>query len=255
MRSLTADTEVVIDLTGIDHLEGAALDLLCWEVEHDQIEAHTQPVRVVLTEPPPSGRLPVSPPCRTGSTACTRPGTQPVLATRFFRSTRRGRRLPGPRARPMRGQTMAAPAAHRSPVRTAAMLYGVVFLLVGVLGFVPGITTGYDSLRFAGHSSEALLLGVFQVSILHNLVHLLYGIAGLALARTVSGARAYLRWGGAVYLVLWLYGLLVGQQPQANFVPLNSADDWLHFVLGVTMVGLSFLGREPARRSTTGPDY
>ncbi|MEF3121250.1 DUF4383 domain-containing protein [Kocuria flava] len=130
---------------------------------------------------------------------------------------------------------------HRSPVQTAALLYGVVFLLVGVLGFVPGITTGYDSLQFAGHTSEAMLLGVFQVSILHNLVHLLYGIAGLALARSAGGARAYLRWGGAVYLLLWLYGLLIDKESAANFVPLNSADDWLHLALGVTMVALSFL--------------
>ncbi|MCJ8504314.1 DUF4383 domain-containing protein [Kocuria flava] len=130
---------------------------------------------------------------------------------------------------------------HRSPVQTAALLYGVVFLLVGVLGFVPGITTGYDSLQFAGHASEAMLLGVFQVSILHNLVHLLYGIAGLALARSAGGARAYLRWGGAVYLLLWLYGLLIDKESAANFVPLNSADDWLHLALGVTMVALSFL--------------
>ncbi|GGG72450.1 hypothetical protein GCM10011374_41490 [Kocuria dechangensis] len=255
MRSLTADTEVVIDLTGIDHLEGAALDLLCWEVEHDQLEAHTQPVRVVLTQPPPAGRWPVSPAYRTGSTAWTRPGTEPVLATRFFRSTGGGRHLPGPRARPVRGQTMAAPAARRSPVRTDAVAYGAVFVLVGVLGFVPGITTGYDSLRFAGHSSEALLLGVFQVSILHNLLHLLYGIVGLALARTLSGARAYLRWGGAIYLLLWLYGLVIDKESTANVVPVNSADDWLHLLLGATMVGLSCLGREPAARSTTGPDY
>lgn len=139
----------------------------------------------------------------------------------------------------------------RSPLQTAALLYGVVFLLVGVAGFVPGITTGYDSMRFAGHSSEAMLMGVFQVSILHNLVHLLYGIAGLALARTSSGARAYLRWGGAVYLLLWLYGLLIGQGSPANFVPVNTADDWLHFVLGVSMVGLSFLGGTRDRTATT----
>lgn len=130
---------------------------------------------------------------------------------------------------------------HRSPVQTAALLYGVVFLLVGVLGFVPGITTGYDSLQFAGHTSEAMLLGVFQVSILHNLVHLLYGIAGLALARSAGGARAFLRWGGAVYLLLWLYGLLIDKESTANFVPVNSADDWLHLLLGLTMVALSFL--------------
>jgi threonine/homoserine/homoserine lactone efflux protein len=98
-------------------------------------------------------------------------------------------------------------------------------------------------MQFAGHQSEALLLGVFQVSILHNIVHLLYGVAGLALARTAPSARQYLLWGGVVYLVLWLYGMFVGHDSPANFVPLNSADNWLHLGLGVTMVALSFLPR------------
>ncbi|MFF0905738.1 UNVERIFIED_CONTAM: DUF4383 domain-containing protein [Kocuria sp. CPCC 205316] len=140
-------------------------------------------------------------------------------------------------------------ASRRSPVQTAALLYGVVFLLVGAAGFVPGITTGYDTLQFAGHHSEAMLMGVFQVSILHNLVHLLYGIAGIALARTVGGARNFLRWGGAVYLLLWLYGLLINKESTANFVPLNTADDWLHLILGLTMVGLSFLDRNTHDRA------
>jgi len=115
---------------------------------------------------------------------------------------------------------------------------GAVFLLVGVLGFIPGVTTNYESLGFAGHGSEALLLGIFQVSILHNIVHLLFGVAGIALSRTAAGARTYLIGGGAVYLVLWLYGLVVDQGSQANLVPLNTADNWLHLFLGLGMVGL-----------------
>ena len=149
---------------------------------------------------------------------------------------------------------MTVPASRttrRSPVQTTALLYGAVFLLVGIAGFIPGITSNYDSLQFAGHHSEALLMGLFQVSILHNVVHLLYGLAGLAMARSASGARNYLRWGGAVYLVLWLYGLLVGQQSQANFVPLNTADDWLHFVLGVGMIALGVVLGKRSRTTAT----
>jgi hypothetical protein len=113
-----------------------------------------------------------------------------------------------------------------------------VFVLVGVLGFIPGITTNYGDMTFAGHHSDALLLGVFQVSILHNIVHLLFGLAGFALARTASGARSYLIGGGAVYLVLWLYGLIIGQNSAANFVPVNTADDILHLLLAIGMIGL-----------------
>jgi hypothetical protein len=133
--------------------------------------------------------------------------------------------------------------------RTAAMVVGAVFLLVGVLGFVPGVTTSYDSLSFAGHMSDAKLLGVFQVSVLHNIVHLLFGVAGLAMARRTASAVGYLVGGGAVYLVLWLYGLLIDKSSTANFVPVNSADDWLHLVLGLGMIALGVLARRAASRS------
>lgn len=129
----------------------------------------------------------------------------------------------------------------RTAVQKAALAAGVVFLVIGILGFVPGITTDYGDLSLAGHESEAKLLGIFQVSILHNLVHLLFGAAGIAMARRVDSARTYLLVGGAIYLVLWLYGLLIDKTSDANFVPVNSADDWLHFVLGVGMIALGFL--------------
>ncbi|UFQ19411.1 MULTISPECIES: DUF4383 domain-containing protein [Streptomyces] len=129
----------------------------------------------------------------------------------------------------------------RTPVQQAALLVGAVFLLVGVLGFIPGITADYDTMKFASHDSRAELLGIFQVSILHNLVHLAFGVAGLAMARAASTARTFLLAGGAVYLVLWLYGLIIDHHSSANFVPLNNADDWLHFVLGIGMIALGAL--------------
>lgn len=138
-----------------------------------------------------------------------------------------------------------------STVRMATTAVGAVFLLVGILGFIPGVTTDYDTMKFAGHESEAMLLGVFQVSILHNIVHLAFGVAGLALARSTKTAVAYLVGGGVIYLVLWIYGLVTDRMSEANFVPLNTADDWLHFVLGVGMVGLGVMGRQALRGSTT----
>ncbi len=123
-------------------------------------------------------------------------------------------------------------------LRKAAMAVGAAFLLFGILGFIPGITSSYGDMSFAGHGSGAMLLGIFQVSILHNIVHTLYGIAGLAAARSASGSRAFLVGGGIIYLVLWIYGLVIGQDSGANFVPLNTADNWLHLGLGVGMIGL-----------------
>jgi hypothetical protein len=132
-----------------------------------------------------------------------------------------------------------------STIQKAARLVGIVFLLVGILGFIPGITQNYEDLKFAGHSSDAELLGIFQVSILHNIVHLLFGVAGLALSRTWEGAKRFLIGGGIIYLVLFVYGLVTSQRSGANFVPMNKEDDILHLALGVGMLGLGLvLGRE-----------
>lgn len=148
---------------------------------------------------------------------------------------------------------MASYAAERkeapAAVRTWARIVGVVFLLVGVLGFIPGITQNYEDLKFAGHDSDAELLGIFQVSVLHNVVHLLFGVAGIALSRTREGARTFLLGGGALYLVLWLYGYVTAQRSGANFVPMNVEDDYLHFLLGAGMIALGLvLGRDRDRR-------
>lgn len=130
----------------------------------------------------------------------------------------------------------------RARVQIVSGIFGAVFLLVGVLGFVPGITQNLDTIMFAGHHSEAALLGLFQVSVLHNVVHLLFGIVGLLGTRSRGLAKGYLIVGGIVYAVLWIYGLIVPMESMGNFVPLNTADNWLHFVLAVAMVttGLVF---------------
>ena len=137
----------------------------------------------------------------------------------------------------------------RTPVQIAARLVGVVFLLVGIAGFIPGITTNlYDGLEFAGDNGTAELLGIFSVSVLHNIVHGLFGIAGLALAKTASGARTFLIGGGAIYVALWLLGLIGG----ADWIPSNSADDWLHLVLGGGLIVLGVaLTRERSQVPTT----
>ncbi len=137
---------------------------------------------------------------------------------------------------------------NRTPVQNVARLVGIVFLLVGIAGFIPGITTNlYEGLEFAGNDGNAELLGLFQVSVLHNIVHGLFGIAGIALAATASGARTYLIGGGVIYLALWLLGI-VGA---ADWIPSNDADNWLHLGLGIGMIGLGVaLTRERPATST-----
>jgi hypothetical protein len=138
----------------------------------------------------------------------------------------------------------------RSPAQLLTLLIGATFILVGILGFIPGITSHlYGGLDFAGHNSKAELFHVFQVSWLHNLVHIAFGLVGLAFASSAATARLYLIGGGVVYLLLWFYGLLIDQAGGANFVPFNTADNWLHFALGTGMIVLGFAttrGRELA---------
>jgi hypothetical protein len=132
----------------------------------------------------------------------------------------------------------------RPPVQSLTLIFGIVFLALGILGFIPGLTTHYGDMSFAGDDSASELLGVFQVSILHNIVHLLFGVAGLSLAKTWEGSRTFLIGGGVIYLLLWLLGLANG----ADWIPANNADDWLHLALGVTMIGggiLTTRGRAP----------
>lgn len=121
----------------------------------------------------------------------------------------------------------------------AAVMVATVFLIVGVAGFTPGLTSRLERLQWYGHhlsGSGAQLIGTFEVSVAHNLLHLGFGVAGLLLARTFRRARLYLLGGGLIYLSLWLYGLL-SAHPR-NLLPLNGADNWLHFGIGLVMVVL-----------------
>lgn len=137
-----------------------------------------------------------------------------------------------------------------APVQELTLLAGVAFLVLGVAGFIPGITTHFHDLSFAGHGSRAKIFGTFQTSVLDNLLHLVFGLAGIALSRTRQTAHAYLVGGGAVYLVVFLYGFLTSDGSGANFVPLNRADDVLHLSVGLAMLVFGLLPDELPGRST-----
>jgi hypothetical protein len=128
----------------------------------------------------------------------------------------------------------------KADIQRGAMLFGVIFLAVGVLGFIPGITTNYDGLTtFDGVGAK--LLGIFGINILENVVHLLFGVAGLAAASSWAASKNYFIGGGVIYLVVWLYGLIIDLSSSANIIGVNTAANWLHFVLGVALIGVGFL--------------
>jgi hypothetical protein len=110
-----------------------------------------------------------------------------------------------------------------------ALVFGAVYLLVGIVGF---FVTGFDN--FADNSQHEMLL-FFMINPLHNVVHIVIGLAGLLLARTLAGARTY-GWLLAVgYAAAFVYGLIaVGES--WDVLNLNPADNVLHILTAV--VGL-----------------
>lgn len=141
--------------------------------------------------------------------------------------------------------TTSHPRLRRRPqigllaVQCAAILVASLFLIAGVLGFVPGLTSNLDALKVYGPESEAALFGVFEISVVANLFHIVMGVGGLLLASTYRRSRAYLLLGGLVILGLWVYGILVHHESPANLLPVNNADNWLHLGLGASMVILA----------------
>jgi hypothetical protein len=129
-----------------------------------------------------------------------------------------------------------------------AGLFGMAFVVAGVAGFVPGVVDHYEQLGWWKNGSGAQLLGVFQVSILRNLAYIGFGTLGLLMARTPASARAYLSGGGAVVLALGVYGLLINRTGDANVVPVDRADDWLHIGVGIAMTYAGLAAALPGLR-------
>jgi hypothetical protein len=119
-------------------------------------------------------------------------------------------------------------------VQKVAMVFGVVFLLVAIAGFIApnGMVM----------SPSGMLLGMFPINLLHNVVHLLFGIWGIMAARSWSGAKSYCQIGGVIYLLLAVCGYFV---PEGfGLVPLGGNDIALHAVLGIVLAGAGFTAKE-----------
>jgi len=113
-------------------------------------------------------------------------------------------------------------------LKQLSIVFGVVFLAIGVLGFVPGATNDQDQ-----------LLGIFQVGALHNIIHILSGVAALAAAKSEDYAQLYFRVFGLVYALVAIVGLVQGDSVLGLF-DINGADNVLHVVLAVAILGVGF---------------
>lgn len=141
-------------------------------------------------------------------------------------------------------------------VRNFALLYGIVFLLVGLLGFVPGINQmdhshHTDADLIVGGPGHGMLLGLFHVNLLHNLVHIAFGIWGLAVFRNTDASVVYARGVAVIYAVLAVAGLIPGLNTMFGLVPIHGNDVWLHLLLAGVAAYFGFLS--PRGQATPTP--
>lgn len=114
-----------------------------------------------------------------------------------------------------------------------ALIFGIVFLVAGIAGFIPGLSPEHVHPKLSIDASSRLALGLFPVNVLHNIVHIAFGIWGLLAARSVTGARRYARSVAVIYAILTVCGLLPGADTLFGLVPLYGNDIWLHALLAI----------------------
>ena len=125
-------------------------------------------------------------------------------------------------------------------VQRVAQVFGYVFLLIGILGFV---VTGMS--MEADPATAPRLLGLFPVNALHNVVHLLFGVWGVAAARSFGAAKTYATVGGGIYLLLAVLGFVA--PTTFGLIPIGGHDIWLHAVLGIALLAAGLTARDTAR--------
>src|ERR687885_1103971 len=124
-------------------------------------------------------------------------------------------------------------------VQRFAQVLGVIYLLVGVIGFIPPLLIG--DVPGALGPFGGYLIGLFAVNWFHNLAHLLIGAAGLAVYRNPIGASTYALVVGIAYALLFLVGLFTQQVAAlGGLLPLNAWDDLLHLLTAAVAFGAYF---------------
>ena len=124
-------------------------------------------------------------------------------------------------------------------VKSAAILFGIVFLAVGILGFVPGVTTDVNGMP--------MLLGIFHVNAAHNFVHIASGVVFLLCGMAGAGAsRMFFKIFGLVYALVAVLGFMKGNDYLLGYISNNTATTWLHVVLALAMLWLGFGPRNTA---------
>jgi hypothetical protein len=138
--------------------------------------------------------------------------------------------------------------------RYFSLVLGIIFLLVGIAGFVPGLMHSPEpAADVEVTQSFGRLMGLFPVNALHNVVHIIFGIWGIAAYRSYTGARGYSKAVAIIYAVLTIMGLIPGLNTTFGLIPLYGHDIWLHAVIAIAAAYFGFVAtdREVGRSTTT----
>jgi hypothetical protein len=126
-------------------------------------------------------------------------------------------------------------------LKTAAITFGVIFLALGVLGFIPAVAPG------------GMLLGLFEVGPMHNLVHLATGAVALAVGfASQRASRLYFQIFGVIYGLVALLGFFYGDAPLLGLMAHNWGDVWFHVIVAAVSLYLGFGYREHSARPVAG---
>ena len=135
--------------------------------------------------------------------------------------------------------------------RTFALIFGLGFLAIGLAGFIPGLSSpphaGHPELVVEQNYGQAL--GLFPVNLLHNIVHIAFGLWGLVAYRSLSAAKSYAKSVAIAYAVLTLAGFIPGLSTMFGFVPLFGNDIWLHALLSAVAAYFGFVHRDVATQA------
>ena len=130
-------------------------------------------------------------------------------------------------------------------IRTFALVFGIIYVAVGILGFIPGLNAHHADLPpITVDSFYGKLLGLFPVNILHNIVHIAIGLWGLLASRSIAGARLFGKVLAVVYGLLAILGLIPGLNTVFGLVPIFGHDVWLHALSAIIAGYFGFVARD-----------
>ncbi|MBV9884619.1 MAG: DUF4383 domain-containing protein [Sphingomonadaceae bacterium] len=130
--------------------------------------------------------------------------------------------------------------------RTFALIFGIIFLLAGIAGFIPQLLQPAQGGAIAPGPHHMLLLGMFPVNPVHNIVHLAFGLWGLVASRAGAQALLYARSVAIIYAILVVAGFIPSLDTLFGLVPLYGNDVWLHLALAIVAAYFGWVNRSPS---------